>query len=392
MPHVVLSLGMGVDSVGILTRWLTEPETRDFDLSDLVVLTAQVGAEYRETADHMQRWVLPLMRRNNVRYVQLSRGGQYARDRYVVLDDSTQPQRMYMSGPWTLTDYQMSIGSVPQFAGDKRDCSRKAKGQPLDWWREDHIDGAYEHVIGFSAEEGRRILKDKNYTTASRSPRFPLFEWGWDRSETLGFLHQVFGVVWPRSCCVYCPFAIADPDYLIERWRAEPEGAALALQMEQRALAVNPRAELFKSSSALQLVLDHDVTGVLDLHRAFMAEQPWEIYDVRRIYFPYRDRKTEQLIPTKKGHAYRSVKPLMKGPRAELSAEFDRRAAANRASVVHAPSGVAWAHLREPSKNAFPTVQHLYALGPAGIKDKRRDGFYGKWSELVDQTTLFAAA
>jgi hypothetical protein len=43
MGNVVLSLGMGVDSVGILTRFLIEPETRGFDLSDLIVMTAMTG-------------------------------------------------------------------------------------------------------------------------------------------------------------------------------------------------------------------------------------------------------------------------------------------------------------------------------------------------------------
>ena len=46
---VVLSYGLGVDSTSILLRWLEEPETRNFDLADLIVLTAQTGDEYAET-------------------------------------------------------------------------------------------------------------------------------------------------------------------------------------------------------------------------------------------------------------------------------------------------------------------------------------------------------
>lgn len=180
MGKVVLSLGMGVDSVGILTRWLHEPETRWFDLEDLVVLTAQVGAEFKSTAEHMERFVLPLLREHSVRYVQLSRGGPLARDRYVVLDDSTSPERMHMSGPWTLTDYQLDIGSVPQFANGKRDCTQKAKGEPQDWWKKDHLgDDPHVHVLGFSSEEGRRILRDSSYLTDHRSARFPLADWAW---------------------------------------------------------------------------------------------------------------------------------------------------------------------------------------------------------------------
>lgn len=180
MGKVVLSLGMGVDSVGILTRWLLEPETRFFNLDDLVVLTAQVGAEFKSTADHMERFILPMMREHSVRYVQLARGGQEAHHRYVVLDDSPHPERMHMSGPWTLTDYQLKIGSVPQFANGKRDCTQKAKGEPQDWWKRDHLgDDPHIHVLGFSSEEGRRILRDSSYLTDHRSARFPLAEWAW---------------------------------------------------------------------------------------------------------------------------------------------------------------------------------------------------------------------
>jgi hypothetical protein len=40
---VVMSYGMGADSTAILMRWLTEPASRDFDLQDLVVITAHTG-------------------------------------------------------------------------------------------------------------------------------------------------------------------------------------------------------------------------------------------------------------------------------------------------------------------------------------------------------------
>ena len=40
---------MGVDSVAILTRWIHEPACRDFDLADLVVLTAMTGDEFDAT-------------------------------------------------------------------------------------------------------------------------------------------------------------------------------------------------------------------------------------------------------------------------------------------------------------------------------------------------------
>ncbi|MEC9323023.1 MAG: hypothetical protein VYB90_04245 [Actinomycetota bacterium] len=38
-PSVVVSYGLGLDSTCLLLRWLTEPQTRDFDLTDMVVVT-----------------------------------------------------------------------------------------------------------------------------------------------------------------------------------------------------------------------------------------------------------------------------------------------------------------------------------------------------------------
>lgn len=45
----MLSLGMGVDSAALLARWLLDPSSRDFDLDDLVVVTAMTGDEYTAT-------------------------------------------------------------------------------------------------------------------------------------------------------------------------------------------------------------------------------------------------------------------------------------------------------------------------------------------------------
>lgn len=42
-PTVVASFGLGLDSTSMLTRWLTDPTSRDFDLSELAVVTAMTG-------------------------------------------------------------------------------------------------------------------------------------------------------------------------------------------------------------------------------------------------------------------------------------------------------------------------------------------------------------
>lgn len=42
-PRVVLSFGLGLDSTSLLMRWLADPASRDFDLSELAVVTAMTG-------------------------------------------------------------------------------------------------------------------------------------------------------------------------------------------------------------------------------------------------------------------------------------------------------------------------------------------------------------
>src|SRR5262249_35486196 len=64
---VILNLGMGVESSAILARLLLEPDVRDFELADLVVVTAQTGDEFSDTAALVEAHLLPLMRRHGVR-------------------------------------------------------------------------------------------------------------------------------------------------------------------------------------------------------------------------------------------------------------------------------------------------------------------------------------
>ncbi|WP_289010043.1 hypothetical protein [uncultured Thermomonospora sp.] len=392
MDKVVLPLGMGVDSVGVLTRFLLEPETRDFKLDDLIVMTAMTGDEFTETAEHMERFILPLMRKFSVRYVQLSRGGPLASSRYAVLDDSRQPKRMHMVGPWRLRDEQLGNGTVPQFAHGKRICSVKSKADPLEWWKEDHLAGlTYQHILGFSAEEGHRILKDSTYTSASRHARFPLAEWGWTRADTLGYLHEVFGTTWPRSCCVYCPFAASDAEHLADRWRREPKGAVLALLMERRAMALNPRATLFSRTSAVQFAIDHRLYRVLALAEEALRRETWALYDVRRIYHAAVDKKTGRRIPTKKGTAWRSVKTLSEGSRQQMIAELHRRARAHGTEAQADDFAIMRAQLCTPDPERFPTTERFLSVGPAGVHDKERRSFHSLWTRLADQTSLFMA-
>jgi hypothetical protein len=119
-PSVVLSFGMGLDSASLLLRWLAEPSTRDFDLEDLVVISAMTGHEFSSTRQAVETHVLPRLRAAGVRFVQVARSQRRttrAGDGVVVLDDSRCPQRLYAEGLYTLGQEMLSAGTVPQRGG-----------------------------------------------------------------------------------------------------------------------------------------------------------------------------------------------------------------------------------------------------------------------------------
>lgn len=94
----LLSLGMGWESVAILLRWLFEPEARDFELEQLIVLVAQTGDEYSSTGKLIETYILPLLRQFRIRLVQVARHGKFEKEGYTVLDDSDCPEVVHLKG------------------------------------------------------------------------------------------------------------------------------------------------------------------------------------------------------------------------------------------------------------------------------------------------------
>ncbi len=206
-PSVVFSFGMGVDSVALILRWLEEPASRDFDLSDLAMVTAQVGDEFDSTRRLVEDHVLPRLRRAGVRFIQCARSQRKttaAGDGVVVLDDSTAPARLHFDGSYTLSQEMMSQGTIPQ-RGGFRACSIHAKGNILDSVIATITQGRpYRHVIGFEVNEQGRALKDSGYNTATRRGWYPLVEWGFTRQDCLDYIAERTGVVWLKSACGFC--------------------------------------------------------------------------------------------------------------------------------------------------------------------------------------------
>ncbi len=163
---VIASLGMGLHSSVLIDRHLTDPTSRDFELSDLTVISSQVGLEDQESGRQMEELLFPWLRRARVRTVQIARRGPRQADGIVVLDDTREPTRCFTTGSgYTLYDELISAGTVPQYANGQRRCSLKWKGWPIDTWIAGELGGqTYRHAMGFHADEQDRIADDQKYT------------------------------------------------------------------------------------------------------------------------------------------------------------------------------------------------------------------------------------
>ncbi len=417
MP-VQLCNGMGVDTAAIITRLIEDPDSRVLlvteadgrrrlvrvDLHDITVVTAMTGNEFRTTEQVMNDHLLPRMRSAGLRYVQVARGGQSQEDGIVVLDDSTSPQRMFMRGPWSLSDELIAAGTVPQTAARSRRCSYRAKGWVLDQWAASEYAGADRvHILGFAAEETARVEKDQSYSHATRRSVYPLRQWGWDRQQCEDYLLDQFGIIWPRSCCMYCPFAGGSKRknaLLAARWAAEPAAGVLALTLETVALGLNPRMKLFKDVSAWQVAVEQQLHQVLALTEAHLDQCKWAVYDVQRVFQPAGAKKNEPITramakrmgidewkpgmvikhpgdPGKKGRAARRTRQVRTGTRHEMAAMLEA-AADGRHEPGRTPR--LWLIDRQ---NTYPTIERMLVAAPAGVADKEEDGFAALWANAT---------
>jgi hypothetical protein len=89
--NLVLSYGLGVDSTALLLRWLEDPASRGFELSELLVVTSMTGDEWPRTGVLVEKHVLPRLRNAGVRFAQVARAGCLQGDGIVVLDNSSAP-------------------------------------------------------------------------------------------------------------------------------------------------------------------------------------------------------------------------------------------------------------------------------------------------------------
>ena len=377
VPSVVLSYGMGLDSSCLLLRWLEEPSSRDFDLSELVLVTAFTGDEFESTRDVVERHILPRLRDNGVRFVQCSRSQRLTTTRgdgVVVLDDSTSPEKLHFRGRYRLSDEMLSQGTIPQLGGF-RSCSVHSKANALEPVIAALTQGQpYRHAIGFEAGERARATKDAQYNNERRTGWYPLVEWGFDRAMAQEYVTAVTGQPFPKSACSYCCFAMATETgraNQVERYRNEPQAGAQALLLETVARSLNPRQTLIAGSSAADLIAKAGLTDVLSEFAALLEQATFAVYEVRRV-------KT-QVGEARRTMTARSVRTIARGTRVEMDDHLAGLAGRREVGA----DGIA-RHVMATAERC----EHLLVVAPAVVEDKQRPQFERLW-QAANSDTLF---
>jgi hypothetical protein len=375
---VVLNFGMGWDSVAILLRWLLDPSSRDFHLDQLIMLMAQVGEEFAQTKRLVEAFIFPLLRFYRIRTVQVARAGPSDKDGIVVLSDTRHPTTLHIEGRWRLGDHLMRDATAPQWAnGSGHKCAQRFKGWPLSQWlRKEFGDRPYRSVIGYNADEHRRAEKAADYADYQRTHEYPLIAWGWDRAAVEAFVLDVIGEPWIRSACGFCPFSDGRAD-LVERHRREPAQAIRALLMEHLSLSINPRFGLFPSGKPLRVILEEaGVTEALIQFRQLLADTPWSVYRVRRIY-----RGEAPLVD-------RSIERQATGSREEMLTMLRTLGDAEEAG------GTERVYVRRRPERVRPSVEEFYVAAPAIVVEKEKKCFPLLWANHtsgVNQLILVSA-
>ena len=396
--NIVLSYGLGVDSTALLLRWLEEPDSRDFDLGDLIVVTSMTGDEWPRTGVLVEEHILPRLREADLRFAQVARAGAKQAAGVSVLDDTDEPRRLHLAGAYKLSDELRSAGTIPQVGGNRR-CSMKFKGWVIDTYLERHAPEATRHAFGYEAEEvsratrcaehmpGRLVLgfekgeasrarRAGDFDTPHRAAEFPLIEWGWDREDCQRYIEQITGVSdWPKSACVYCPFALTNREgrwRTLRRYDTRPESALETLMLERRSLCLNPRGGLIAGERLADLIAMHR-PEIAATFKARLDRAPHSVYEVRRLWRPRADN------PLKVANANRDLRVLANGSRAECEALVRQRGTVDRAE-----DGIERVYRLRRSER-LPAREHFLVAGPAGSTPKALRSFGAWWNEIAQE-------
>lgn len=368
MKKIWMSNGMGVESAAILLRWIHEPASRNFDLSDLNVITAMTGDEFSDTGDLMVKHILPLFRANGIRFVQVARAGHFQEAGIKILDDSRNPAALHLKGAYRLSDELREAATIPT-TGGVRKCSLKFKGWVIDTFLKRELQGAaFRHIMGFNALEPKRVEKDRKGGEQSdvenRHGEYPLVEWGWDRAKCLEYIQSVTGVVWKKSCCQYCPFAAPKKSegwHLENRYRETPEAAAMALGLEHQALAFNPEMKLYNTRTLAETLEKHGITAPAEILAKRLEMAEFALYRVRRIF-------------SGPAQARRAIEKLETGSRGAMHGKLVATAAKNGLELTN-EGGIERVYVTRRVKDVYPSFEEMLVVAPAVTETKINKGF-----------------
>lgn len=406
--HTILSYGMGVESTAILVRWLEDPSSRPCPLDELIVITAQTGDEYEDTRRDVETHVLPMLRRHQVRYVQVARRGRTQADGIVVLSDTRDPRQLFIGGGYKLSEELRAAGTVPQFGGEHI-CSLKFKAWVIEQWLAACLTESARHAFGYNVDESKRVARSEaavgkrvafgfnaeerkrvenavHYDTPFRQSFYPLVEWGWARQDCVEYLRKTIGIVWRKSACVQCPFNSLSPDALA-RHREHPEQVAEAMLLEHVSLSMNPRGTLYRDQGLIEIVESSGNPQALANFRQMLDRRPWTVYRVRRIYRAGKD-KSGNLSPSKKGGAVRAVERIA-GETNRATAIDSLRALIRPGNQVSEKRGILYVY-REHCRASYPAREEFLVAAPAVVETKARYGlewFEQQWD--APQMSLF---
>ncbi|GGX46492.1 hypothetical protein [Streptomyces noursei] len=378
----VINWGLGVDSTAYIAKMLTAPAAHGIDLERTAVLYMATGSEWPETRALVEEFMLPLLRKHGVRFVQLARSGHLKSAGITVLDDSRHPQRLFTRGPWTLWDEMESVGTVPQQAGTRK-CSLRAKGEVGDRWIISVMAGRpFRQIMGFNADElGRRFGDATASKIPGRTGVYPLIDWGWGRQRCEDYLLERFGVHWPKSYCTFCCFPVSmgsRPAHL-ERMRSHPDIAGKVLRLEYTAMSFNPNAKLYGKDTLLQFFdrsMPRDRACLESFERELDTE--WALYRVRRLFLLSGSGARRPVM--------RSTERVRLGDPQQMAHRVVAQAAKHGVEVDREPLyGRARCWLR-PRSATWPMAEELFTSAPAHVIDKQDDNFEAQWHELVDES------
>jgi hypothetical protein len=413
---------MGVESTAILVRWLKEPASRPCPLDKLIVLTAMTGDEYLDTIRNMEQYILPMLREYGVRFVQVARHGHLEADGITILSDTTQPDRLFAAGDYKLSDELREAGSLPQFAGGTHICSLKFKAFVLETWlrgfektcnlvgQSPAISHAFGYNVdepkriakciaadrnrlafGFNVDESKRVVRARQYDTPTKVSIFPLVEWGWTRQDCIDYLQHQLGVTWSRSCCYYCPFNSLKKE-AIERHMAHPEQVAEGLMLEHVSMTLNPRGQLYRDKSLVQITQASGNQTAINLFRQKLEASRFALYRVRRIYNAKRGEDGREL-EGEKGQAIRAVEKLELFSDADEAETALTRLAERMGLQPETKGFITYVYVQRRVEGTYPTREEYFTAGPALVPTKTRYGlphFNEQW--CASQGTLFPIA